>query len=66
MGFPAMEFIRSSFCDSDSCVEVADAAEDEVVIRNSVAPDFVVLATREEWFRFIQGAKAGEFDFESV
>lgn len=59
-----MEFVRSSYCDTATCIEVADAARDEVVIRNSVAPDFVLLATREEWFRFIQGVKAGEFDFE--
>lgn len=59
-----MEFVRSSFCDSSACIEVADAAKDEVVIRNSVARDFVVLATRDEWYRFIQGVKAGEFDFE--
>lgn len=59
-----MEFVRSSFCDSSACIEVADAAQDEVIIRNSVAQDYVVLATRDEWAKFIQGVKAGEFDFE--
>jgi hypothetical protein len=59
-----MEFVRSSFCDSAACIEVADAAQEEVIIRNSVAPDYVVLATRDEWAKFIQGVKAGEFDFE--
>lgn len=59
-----MEFVRSSYCDSSACIEVADAADDEVVIRNSVAHDFVILATRDEWARFVQGVKAGEFDFD--
>ena len=61
-----MEFVRSSYCDSSACLEVADAAEDEVVIRNSVAQDYVVLATRQEWAAFIKGVKAGEFDFEQA
>lgn len=61
-----MEFVRSSFCDSSACIEVADADKDEVIIRNSVTQDYVVLATREEWYTFIQGVKAGEFDFEQV
>lgn len=56
-----MEFLRSSFCDSSACLEVAFDGE-LVQIRTSGAPDFPVIATREEWDAFALGLRAGEFD----
>lgn len=45
------------------CVEVAKVGRDEVLIRNSFAPDGAVLAFNgAEWAAFLDGVRAGEFD----
>lgn len=57
-----MEWIKSSFCDSASCVEVS-FDDDEVLVsdsKNAFGP--VLRFTHQEWDAFVAGAKAGEFD----
>lgn len=46
------------------CVEVAFAGPDDIRVRQSHQPDGDVLRfTDAEWDAFVDGAKAGEFDF---
>lgn len=52
---------RSTKCDTGTCVEVAEA-DDLIHVRNSEWPDQGVVFTRPEWDAFIWGAKEGEFD----
>jgi hypothetical protein len=61
----APPYRRSSFCGGGACVEVAPLPDGTVVIRDS--KDLTVPEhhyTPEEWSDFIQGVKAGEFDFD--
>jgi hypothetical protein len=54
----------SSFCGSGHCVEVAPLPDGTVALRDS--KDLTVPEHRytpQEWTAFIQGVKAGEFDF---
>lgn len=56
---------KSSFCGSGACVEVAQAADGHRLVRDSKNPDVPPLRfTGEEWASFLDGAKAGEFDFD--
>lgn len=58
------DFRRSSFCGSGGCVEVAPLAGGMVAVRDSKdlsVPQHVY--TRSEWVAFVEGVKAGEFDF---
>lgn len=49
---------------SGNCVEVAEAADGSVAVRNSRDPQgSVIFYTRPEIDAFIRGAKAGEFDY---
>lgn len=60
----ALDWRRSSACDTSACVEVAIVTGDPggVAIRKSGhAP--AISFTREEWEAFIEGAKRGEFDW---
>lgn len=54
-------FVKSTFCEGGSCVEVAKT---EVIgVRNSSDPDSpVLLFTRDEWDAFTDGMLAGDFD----
>ncbi|WP_327115593.1 DUF397 domain-containing protein [Nocardia sp. NBC_01730] len=56
---------KSSFSNpSGNCVEVAEAANGQVAVRNSRDPEGgVLLYTRPEIDAFVRGAKAGEFDY---
>lgn len=54
------EFVRSSRCESTSCVEVS-VNQDKVVVRNSTQPEVTVEFTPQEWAAFIEGVQAGEF-----
>lgn len=56
---------KSTFSNpSGNCVEVAEAADGLVAVRNSREPGGAVLFyTRPEIDAFVQGAKAGEFDY---
>jgi predicted secreted Zn-dependent protease len=52
---------RGSSCQNGACVEVAAIGE-MIAVRNSAAPDEVVLISRENWRAFIAAIKAGAFD----
>ena len=56
---------KSSFSNpSGNCVEVAEASNGQVAVRNSREPDSGTLFyTRPEIDAFVRGAKAGEFDY---
>lgn len=56
-----MNFRKSSFCESNGCVEV-ERGEQVVIVRNSTNPDVQVTFTAEEWRIFLQGVKADEFE----
>ncbi len=55
----------SSFCGGGHCVEVAPLPDGTVTLRDS--KDLTVPEHRytpDEWTAFVQGVKAGEFDFD--
>lgn len=57
-----VQWKKSSFCDLDGCVEVAQN-QDRVWIRNSTDADMVTLSFgQSEWSAFVEGVKSGEFD----
>ena len=61
------DFRRSSFCHTGSCVEVAPLPDGGVALRDS--KDVSVAAfrfSRDEWRTFLQGVRAGEFDFDNA
>ena len=53
-------WLRSSHCDTGSCVEV-HIAPDRVLVRNSQQPDVVVEFDPAEWRVFVAGVLDGEF-----
>jgi hypothetical protein len=54
-------WIKSSFCGSNACVEVA-ATGDRVLMRDSKNPDREPLdLARPVWWEFIDGVTAGDF-----
>jgi hypothetical protein len=54
---------RSSWCATQSCVEVADLLDGCVGVRDSKAPGAspILVFTTDEWESFVSGVKAGEF-----
>ncbi|BCY11807.1 DUF397 domain-containing protein [Actinoplanes sp. L3-i22] len=60
----AEQWITSSACTQNNCVQVAAFGIDTVAVRDSKDPDGAILSyTTDEWRDFIIGAKRGEFDF---
>jgi hypothetical protein len=57
-------FKVSSYCNFGSCVEVGEAPDGAVIVRDTKDPErrVALTFTREEWVAFVQGVKAGEFD----
>lgn len=56
-------WIKSTFCDSNGCVEVAEDIRDGYeVINVRDTSGTIVTFTRAEWGAFLQGVKAGDFD----
>lgn len=54
---------KASTCADSQCVEVSDALNGEILVRDSKDPEGGVLAfTREEWTQFLAGARKGDFD----
>lgn len=54
---------RSSFCADHTCVETAQPDAGTVAVRDSKDPDGPILRfTRAEWDAFLAGVRAGEFD----
>jgi len=54
---------RSSWCATQSCVEVADLPDGSVAVRDSKVPGVspILVFTTDEWESFVSGVKAGEF-----
>lgn len=61
-----MQWIRSSFCDTSACVEVARSENGDVMIRDSAtsksSPFWSLWFSPDEWDAFLAGMKAGDFD----
>lgn len=57
-----MNWIKSSYCSWENCVETATDGQ-EILVRNSKDPDGPQLRfTLEEWKAFTLGVRDGEFD----
>ena len=57
-----VDWVRSSFCETGSCVEAAFRGEN-VVLRNSKDSGGPILQfTNTEWTEFLDGARNEEFD----
>jgi hypothetical protein len=58
-----MSWQRSSWCSTNSCVEVAELPDRRVAVRDSKQPVSapVLVFTAQEWEVFISGVNAGEF-----
>jgi Domain of unknown function (DUF397) len=64
--YTAAAWRKSSFCDSGACVEVA-AIDEVIAVRDAKAPNGTVLQfTRPEWRAFVDGVRAGDFDFDPI
>jgi hypothetical protein len=59
-----IEFKVSSFCNFGGCVEVGQAPDGTVVVRDAKDPQrpASLAFDRTEWAAFVDGVKAGEFD----
>ena len=59
------EFRKSSFCSGGNCVEVG-LVNDDVLVRSSTTDNATQIRfSRAEWAAFVQGVRAGEFDFST-
>ncbi|RTL64474.1 MAG: DUF397 domain-containing protein [Pseudonocardiaceae bacterium] len=56
------EYKISSFCSLGDCVEVGQAPDGTVLVRDSKTREFELQFSHEEWVAFLKGVKAGEFD----
>jgi Domain of unknown function (DUF397) len=57
-------FRRSTFCGGGTCVEVAPLPDGQIAVRDSKNLNGRQHTfTQAEWAAFVQGVKAGEFDF---
>lgn len=60
---PSTVWLRSSFCASGACIEVAKV-DQSYVLRDSKDPEGPVLTfNQDEWDAFVAGVGAGEFTF---
>lgn len=57
-----MIWVRSSFCDGGTCVEVAQQGDSHVLVRDGKNPRMVLRVNRSDWDAFLAGVKVGEFD----
>lgn len=57
-----LEWQRSSYCSTNTCLEVAQR-ERQVIVRDSKDEDGPVLIFHQaEWEEFLEGARIGEFN----
>jgi hypothetical protein len=56
-------FYRSTFCANTHYVEVAPVTDGAFVVRDSKDRSTELTYSPDEWRAFLQGVKAGEFDF---
>lgn len=58
------QWLRSSYCGTNACVEVAEVSG-QFMVRDSKNPAVAPLSfTRDEWVAFVRGVKANEFGGE--
>jgi hypothetical protein len=58
-----LKWVKAQASAAGNCVEVADAGNGHVAVRNSRDPGTVLkVFTPGEWQAFVSGAKNGEFD----
>jgi hypothetical protein len=57
---PSPTWVRSSRCESNACVEVAQIGED-VALRDSKNPDQHLLLSKAAWSAFIGAIKDGSY-----
>lgn len=53
---------KSSRCESAHCVQIRPLADGSVLLGSTKEPGDL-LFTKAEWDAFVEGAKAGDFDF---
>jgi hypothetical protein len=59
---PVLNWKRSTFCSTSSCVEVT-RMRNQIMVRDSKDPEGPALAySPQEWSAFLSGVKHGEFD----
>ena len=58
---------KPSSCKADSpmCVNVRGLDSEYIEVRNSRCPHTITSFDREEWQKFVEGVKLGEFDLKS-
>lgn len=60
-------FKRSSFCNAQTCVEVAiRPLADEVIVRDSKNPRYQLRFNLREWSDFLTGVHASEFEIHET
>lgn len=58
----AIEWVKSSFCSSGSCIEVAKLPDGTIAIKDSKRSDGPVLVySQAEWTAFAAGMRSGDF-----
>lgn len=59
-----IQFKKSSRCGGGTCVEVAQLPDGTVAVRDAKnVKQALLVFNPAEWTAFVQGVKAGEFDF---
>jgi hypothetical protein len=58
----ATAFRKSSLCSDGSCVEVSMG--NDILVRNSTAPQTAIAFSKEEWRVFVAAIRLGEFDVD--
>jgi hypothetical protein len=57
----AVNFVKSTFCADQACIEVARSADD-ILVRDGKRRDQPFLSfSRTEWTAFLDGVAAGDF-----
>lgn len=57
-------WVTSSFCSLGDCVRVRKSKHGKIAVRDEHGNE--VNVSEQEWREFIEGVKAGEFDYEAL
>ena len=61
----ALNFRRSTYCHTGSCVEVAPMTDGRIAVRDSKNPAIEPMAfSRDEWIAFVRGVQDNQFNFD--
>ena len=63
---PEVRFVVSSYCHNHGCVAVAVLPDGAVAVRDSKEDGPILRFTVQEWHAFVQGIKAGEFEYSAL